>query len=156
MINSAQMQNTTRRGCLLATGAAGAVLAAPPPSASGRTNASWRGLRNEAYAPIRFTARDVRGYFVVGPGEKVDASRYPWGWEQLDFSRILVRPFLGGLERASGSIPQPRGKVEVALRRTGAQLEARIVLPDGVPGDFVWKAVRRPLHPGVNELSVAL
>ncbi len=30
--------------------------------------------------------RKVSGYFVVGPGEQLDASRYPWGWESPGFA----------------------------------------------------------------------
>ena len=42
------------------------------------TNTSWQGTRNQAYSPIipRFS-----GFLVVGPGERIDARNYPWGWE---------------------------------------------------------------------------
>ncbi len=46
------------------------------------TGAGWKVLRDDAYAPIP-VEREKLGwvYIVVGPGERVDARRYPWGWE---------------------------------------------------------------------------
>lgn len=70
------------------------------------------------------------------------------------FSRVLVRPFLGPLQRVSGSVPHPKGAIDVALERTAAGLKASVTLPPGVPGEFVWKSARHPLRPGPNALSV--
>ncbi len=70
------------------------------------------------------------------------------------FSRVLVRPFLGPLKRASGSVPHPKGAIEVTLERKGGGIRASVTLPRGVPGEFVWKGARRPLRPGPNTLSV--
>src|SRR5436190_15868656 len=50
------------------------------------TNASWKCVRDDAYAPLPVSHGDVRGYYVAGPGEKVDAAKYPWGWEQTEFN----------------------------------------------------------------------
>jgi hypothetical protein len=49
------------------------------------TGASWRCTRNEAYSPLPVTHGDLRGYFVAGPGERIDAAKYPWRWEQPGF-----------------------------------------------------------------------
>jgi hypothetical protein len=49
------------------------------------TGRAWKTIRNQAYEPIPFTSADMRGYFVVGPGERVAAERYPWGWETTAF-----------------------------------------------------------------------
>lgn len=49
------------------------------------TGEEWRVLRNEAYSPIPRSEFNVDGYLVVGPGERVDASRHPWRWKQADF-----------------------------------------------------------------------
>ncbi len=49
------------------------------------TDASWKCLKDPAYKPIPFTHAQMRGYFVAGPGEDVDAGRYPWGWEEPEF-----------------------------------------------------------------------
>lgn len=70
------------------------------------------------------------------------------------FRRVQIRPFLGELERVSGSIPHPKGEVSVALERAGNALKAEIALPAGVSGEFAWRGTRRPLAPGRNTLTV--
>lgn len=44
------------------------------------TDKSWKAFRNEAYEPIK--TDKLQTYIVVGDGDRVTASRYPWGWEQ--------------------------------------------------------------------------
>lgn len=46
------------------------------------TNASWKGIKNASYSPIK---TDLKTYFVVGPGDAVDFSAYPWDWETSDY-----------------------------------------------------------------------
>ncbi len=67
------------------------------------------------------------------------------------FRRVTVRPFLGKLTHASGSIPHPRGEVSVKLSRVGGKIAAEISLPRGVAGEFVWRGLRRPLPPGKSK-----
>ena len=51
------------------------------------TNASWKVMRNESYTPTSLdNGAKTRSYMVIGPGDWVDASRYPWGWEQLNYA----------------------------------------------------------------------
>jgi hypothetical protein len=66
------------------------------------------------------------------------------------FSRVVVRPHLNKLKFAYGSVPHPKGKVEVRLEPRGAGMAAEITLPLGTPGEFVWRGSHRPLTPGVN------
>ncbi|HEV7499489.1 MAG TPA: family 78 glycoside hydrolase catalytic domain [Vicinamibacteria bacterium] len=70
------------------------------------------------------------------------------------FRRVIVRPFLGRLTRASGAIPHPRGEIAVSLARTAAGLEAEIRLPEGVEGELVWGDARRPLPSGRSRLTL--
>lgn len=50
------------------------------------TGPGWKCYRNPAYAPQRIEpAVRSTGYFAIGPMERVDAARYPWGWEQPEF-----------------------------------------------------------------------
>jgi len=49
------------------------------------TDASWKVLKNEGVQTIHYDARRTFGFFVVGPGERVDSFRYPWGWEKPDY-----------------------------------------------------------------------
>ncbi|HWR53341.1 MAG TPA: family 78 glycoside hydrolase catalytic domain [Bryobacteraceae bacterium] len=50
------------------------------------TGSGWKCIRNEAYKPEPVT-REIMpyGYYAAGPGDRVDGSRYPWGWERPDF-----------------------------------------------------------------------
>ena len=49
------------------------------------TGPNWKGKRDEAYSPLVFSSGDLHGYFVAGPGDRVVASAYPWGWEAREF-----------------------------------------------------------------------
>jgi hypothetical protein len=48
------------------------------------TNRQWKCMRDEAYRPLPFFS-PMGYYYVAGPGDEVDGSRFPWGWEQPDF-----------------------------------------------------------------------
>jgi hypothetical protein len=49
------------------------------------SGASWKAWHNPAYSPLEFTSGQMRGYYVAGPGDRVTASQYPWGWEAAGF-----------------------------------------------------------------------
>ncbi len=49
------------------------------------TNAQWKGIRDEAYSAIPVTHGEVRGYYVAGPAERVEAAKYPWGWQTPEY-----------------------------------------------------------------------
>ncbi len=49
------------------------------------TNKTWKVLKNEAYRPLVVDRAKLQSYMVTGDGDEVDASRYPWGWEQPGF-----------------------------------------------------------------------
>jgi hypothetical protein len=71
----AQMMNET--GFLLqGDGAAEALV---------NTDASWKVFQDLGRRTIPYDSTSMRGYFVVGPGERLDGTRYPWGWEQVDY-----------------------------------------------------------------------
>jgi hypothetical protein len=65
------------------------------------TGPSWKCARNDAYSPIAITSGTVRGYYVAGPGDRVDAAKYPWGWETREFddsswrAAVVVSPAAG-------------------------------------------------------------
>jgi len=69
------------------------------------------------------------------------------------FKRVKIRPFLGPLTRASGSIPHPKGVISVTLQLSGERLKADVTLPPGVSGEFDWKGVHRELAPGSNRVE---
>jgi alpha-L-rhamnosidase len=72
------------------------------------TGREWKVLRNPGYAPIPVLASVIGGYYAAPPGESVDGSVYPWGWEQPGFADDAWPPPAitegWGAERA-----QPRG-----------------------------------------------
>jgi len=48
------------------------------------TDSSWKVIKNNAYEPCSLdNGSRLRAYMVVGPGDKVNGSSYPWDWEQL-------------------------------------------------------------------------
>lgn len=69
------------------------------------------------------------------------------------FSRVVIRPYLGALTRASGSIPHPKGEISVKLVRDGRRLHAEVTLPPGVTGEFVWQGASTPLPSGASALD---
>ncbi len=48
-------------------------------------NSGWKSILDPAYEPIPMTHDIIPYFYVVGPGERIDATRYPWGWEQSEF-----------------------------------------------------------------------
>jgi hypothetical protein len=68
------------------------------------------------------------------------------GW-----SRVMVRPHLGKLAYAEGSVPHPAGAIEVRVEAGGA---VSVSLPAGVAGTLEWRNQRRELSPGANRFSI--
>ncbi len=49
------------------------------------TNRSWKCIQDRAYSPQPLAPDQETGYYALAANEMVDASRYPWGWEQTDY-----------------------------------------------------------------------
>ena len=47
------------------------------------TNPQWKVIQDLAYLPVSPT---LNSFNFVGPGEKIIADKYPWGWQQTDFN----------------------------------------------------------------------
>ncbi|WP_221029404.1 alpha-L-rhamnosidase C-terminal domain-containing protein [Actomonas aquatica] len=56
------------------------------------TDASWTTFTNPAYSPLGDMGAHLWTYIVVGPGDEVDASRYPWGWADPTFDDSAWTP----------------------------------------------------------------
>lgn len=61
-----------------------------PAYANLNSDSNWKVYHNPAYSPVTyqemlFDDRWFYGYYACGPGDRVDASKYPWGWKSLDF-----------------------------------------------------------------------
>ena len=120
--------------------------------ADANTDASWRCWRDEAYSP--WNEWQVLGYYVAGPGEQLDAARYPWGWELPDYDDHAWQPAVAGLRAAMKGtrdypgrllVPRPIPPMELRLERL-AQVRAveGVQCPEGFPA--VRKALTIPAH----------
>ena len=71
------------------------------------------------------------------------------------FSRVRIAPSLGELREVSGSMPHPNGEIRAAyqLDKKGKG-KARLTLPEGTTGTFVWKGQSYPLHAGEQEVEL--
>ncbi len=49
------------------------------------TDKSWKVAQNMAYKPIPVDGGKLQTFIVVGAGEEIDASKYPYGWEKPEY-----------------------------------------------------------------------
>jgi alpha-L-rhamnosidase len=49
------------------------------------TGPQWKVMRAESYAPFQADREKLHTFVVVGPGDRLDAARHPWGWQQPGF-----------------------------------------------------------------------
>lgn len=56
------------------------------------TNHTWKVLDSRAFEMIAVGDQTHHVYTVVGPGERIDGSRYPWDWQQASFDDSSWRP----------------------------------------------------------------
>ena len=47
------------------------------------TDQKWKAIQDLAYSPV---GPSLNSFNFVGPGEKIVADKYPWGWQQTDFN----------------------------------------------------------------------
>lgn len=70
------------------------------------------------------------------------------------FSRVRIAPMLGHLKKVAGTLPHPQGQIEVSLEKDDVdKLSAKIRLPVGISGVFIWKGIQRKLVSGLNTFS---
>ncbi|HKJ33968.1 MAG TPA: alpha-L-rhamnosidase C-terminal domain-containing protein [Balneolales bacterium] len=50
------------------------------------SNKKWKVTKDQAYQVEPINRRKLHAYFAVGPGLKIDGSKYQWGWKKLDFN----------------------------------------------------------------------
>jgi alpha-L-rhamnosidase len=71
------------------------------------------------------------------------------------FSRVLIKPALGELTEAEGTMPHPAGQIKVKLQRIGKDgIKAEVVLPEGLTGTFSWRNRSIKLHGGSQTLHI--
>lgn len=72
----------------------------------------------------------------------------------LGFKAVRIAPQPGGLKRIASKTPHPKGFVELNLTFEGDKVRGSVTLPQGVPGEFVWRNTRLPLKPGTQEIGL--
>ncbi len=70
-----------------------------------------------------------------------------------EFARVKIEPHLAGLDWVKAEMPHPDGTIRVDLKKNNEKINARIELPPGVTGVFVWKGKETPLKPGVQTVA---
>ena len=65
------------------------------------------------------------------------------------FSRVVVRPHLGRLQFVHGSVPHPKGSIEVRVETSG-----NVTVTSPVDGEFLWRGARREIRAGVNRFTL--
>jgi hypothetical protein len=86
------------------------------------TGTGWKVLRDSAYAPIVITTASMGNYYAAAPGDSIDGSRYPWGWERADYvDAAWSEPVVVGRMQLRAMAPGGYGEV------SGWQLDARSI-----------------------------
>ena len=49
-------------------------------------SAHWKVKKNNAFSPIVITSEMLNAYYAAGPCDRLDASKYPWGWKKLNYN----------------------------------------------------------------------
>lgn len=71
------------------------------------------------------------------------------------FKEVVISPSLGNLKRASGTIPHPDGTISVDyIIDTENKLTAKISLPEGCCGTFIWKGKDFNLKAGAQVIEI--
>lgn len=69
------------------------------------------------------------------------------------FRKVFIQPHLGTLKHLAAAVPTPEGEVSVKYVRGNGRMDARVTLPKGVTGWFVWGGQRLVLHGGEQHLQ---
>jgi len=98
------------------------------------TNSSWQVLRNQAYQPEVASELIKKTYAVVGPGDNVDGSKYPWGWKTNEEDTTRFQWVLAKAEaRGSG----------YGLGTSGSRFLVRREIPKMKTYEHPWGRLRK-------------
>lgn len=51
------------------------------------SDSTWKVIRSSAYTPTSLDNQErLKAYMVVGPGDRVDAGKYDWGWQETNYN----------------------------------------------------------------------
>jgi hypothetical protein len=111
------------------------------------TNKKWRVLTNPSITPI--PPQGLNTFIVVGPGEKLDANLYPWGWQETSYGDAewqTPRIMTTGIPRGVGTdldrmlVPRTIPPMEETPQRLG-----RVVRSTGVQVGREFLQGRHPI-----------
>ena len=110
------------------------------------TGPGWKLLVDSAYAPIVIGNATVAGYYAAGPGELVDASRYPWQWQQLEYDDTRWLTVAAPTSRPSPAAPLAAFDVPAGGAIVGA-LRQRAPIGAGSGEVIGWQLMPRSIPP---------
>jgi hypothetical protein len=61
---------------------------------------------------------------------------------------------MGTLKSIKGKVPHPDGDIIVDLQKTDTGITGKVILPEGLPGRFVWNKNQIQLNSGENKISM--
>jgi hypothetical protein len=67
------------------------------------------------------------------------------------FDKVIIEPHLGAIQKISGEIPHPKGKILVDYVLKNGNISANIILPSKVSGKFIWKGKSYIIKEGTNK-----
>ncbi len=70
------------------------------------------------------------------------------------FKTVRIEPHLGKLTHLDATMPHAGGEIRVGYQKQGNEWTARVELPSGLTGEFVWNGKSHPLHAGKQILRV--
>jgi hypothetical protein len=69
------------------------------------------------------------------------------------FTTVRIAPHMGALPRLTATFPHPKGEIRVEYTREGGGLNAKVTLPEGLHGTFVFQGREWPLKAGLNTIA---
>ena len=70
------------------------------------------------------------------------------------FASVRIEPHLGSLGHVEAVLATPHGNVQAKYQRTATGVQAEITLPEGIPGELLWKGRSWTLHGGEQRMSL--
>lgn len=68
------------------------------------------------------------------------------------FKTVRITPHPGHLKKIKAQVPHPKGLIKIDLQSTPQGIKGTVVLPEGLPGTFVWDNSTVLLNSGENKI----
>ncbi len=118
--------------------------------AAANTDKSWKCAEDLAVEMIPWDPKKVEGYFVIGPGERVDGAKYPWAWQAADYDDSAWKAATAISEGGPRGIQDSPSRWmlvprNIPLMEAKAQRLQRIVRASGIAASPEFLQGRSPL-----------